>query len=544
MSIKDLILDFEFEKAEKELNESNSADKAHMNQGIIAVIRTLITRSESDYNNTMGLLESIQRAANQEFLSKTIQLYPKADMFTIKTLQLLDDDRFIKPGDDFEFFQAYSQRLMAELITVKCSMLSLFLKCMFTGEYSNIFSSLLAESELKDFRESFMTLYHAYERSKLLPKENVLMMGSSEYRIELDLAWGISSLITILLPSQLSIIMGISRFQPTSISDALNLIDSITTGPEVHNLLATLILIIYYMEIKSDPEMVQKYLTILKQPKSAMYQYFQAKLLRLKGQSSAVIEIFSKIRLVPSVIQFPVYWQMIQCFAENQKWPEAVQYIRSLRDCSGAGGYPSKIFSFYLEAAFIQAASGRAFGPFSSEVQVLLEKILEVARTRHKAPRPLLDRLAITRARNVLERNEHFFLPHFEILLLWDRLKEIDHKDFVMSQVRKALESSGQLTFEQQMLGWLILAVLSDTPAVSSNLITNHILPREKYLSATSFTFIRAKCELANSLLLEGNVEVGRKLLNEIEMKCFDKNGFPGQTTILLLLSKMKQKIE
>ena len=90
-------------------------------------------------------------------------------------------------------------------------------------------------------------------------------------------------------------------------------------------------------------------------------------------------------------------------------------------------------------------------------------------------------------------------------------------------------------------LGWLILAVLSDSPMASSKLIVNHILPREKALPPASFVGIRAKLELAKYLLHAGNdIEFGWKLLKEIEMNCFDKNGFPGQATILLLLSKLK----
>lgn len=548
------ILDFEFTKAEKILRENIEKDvgesklgHASMNLGIVNVIRALISRSETDYNLAILQLTETQNSASKMFSISTINLFPAADFFTFKSLQLLDDPRFTKEVEESananeeiesDFMKIYYQRSVSELITAECVLLQIFLKCVFTGEHSNIFSSLLNESELTSFRSAFMTLYHAYDRFKFLPEGNKLRLDN-EYRDGLMLAWGLCSLVTLLLPCQLAVILGTSAFQLSSVSEALNLIEysASLSADGLHSLLASLILIFYHADVKNNVDEAQKHLDSLEQPKSVLCQYFQAKFHRLQGQLSSSIEILTKIRLTPAIVQLPIFWQIIQCFAESQKWPEAIQYTKMLRNC----GYPSIIFSLYLEASFMQASTGRAFGPLSFEVQCLLEKILEASRAKHKSPRLFLDRLAITRARNVLERGEHFFLPHFEMFLLWDRLKGISHKDFVTSQVRKALESSGQLTFEQQTLGWLILASLSSSPSSSIKLITNHILPKERALPAATFVMIRAKCELAQCLLFEGKTEAAKILINEIEMRCFDKNGFPGQTTILLLLSKLKQ---
>lgn len=547
------ILNFEFAKVENYLREKIEKDveerkvgHAAMNCAIVSVIRALISRSETDYNLAILQLTETQNNFGKIFSALTLKLFPSADAFTFKSLQLVDDSRFIhedfdssdEPKDDSEFIKAYHQRNVSELITAECSLLLIFLKCIFTGEQSNIFSSLLSGSELTSFRSAFMTLYHAHDRFMQLPEENNLK-SDNEYRDGLMLAWGLCNLVTLLLPSQLAVILGTSRFQLPSVADAIDLIEfsASLSIDGMHSLLATLILIIYYTDVKSNASDAKKHLDALEQPKSALCQYYHAKLYRLQGQISSAIECLTKINVPSSYLQLPIYWQIIQCFAESQKWSEAIQYTKILRDCC----YPSRIFSLYLEASFMQASTGRAFGPLSFEVQCVLEKIIEASRAKHKAPRPFMDRLAITRARNVLERGESFFLPHFELFLLWDRLKEISHKEFVTSQVRKALESSGQLTFEQQALGWLILTVLSDSPSVSLKLIINHILPKERALSASFFVMIRSKCELVRCLLLEGETDAAQKLITEIEMRCFDKNGFPGQATILLLLSKLKK---
>lgn len=551
------VLNFEFAKVERILREKIEKDvgerktgHASMNLGIISVIRALISRSETDYNLAILQLSETQNNATKIFSTLTLKLFPSANLFTFKSLQLLDDSRFVQKGEnkeieidsdsDSDFIESYYKRSVLELITAECALLQIFLKCVFTGEHSNIFASLLAESEFTDFRSAFMTLYHIYDRFKLLPEGNILKLDN-EYRDGLMLTWGLCSLVTLLLPSPLAVILGTTGFQLSSIPEALNLIKysaSLSNGDGLHFLLATLLLIFYNSDANINIEEAKRHLDSLGQPKSALCQYLQAKLARLQGQLSSSIDILTKIRSSSTMIQLPVFWQIIQCFAESQKWPEAIQYIKALRDC----GYPSRIFSLYLEASFMQASTGRTFGPLSFEVKCLLEKILEASRAKHKAPRPFMDRLAIARARNVLERGELFFLPHFEIFLLWNRLEGISHKEFVTSQVREALESSGQLTFEQQTLGWLILAVLCDSPATSSKLIVNHILPKERALPPSFFVMIRSKCELSRCLLLEGKKEAAQLLINEIEKICFDKNGFPGQITILLLLSKLKQQ--
>lgn len=544
------VLNFEFAKVEKNLREQIEKDvgarkRGHeaMNLGILSVIRALITGSETDYNLAILQLTETQNDAIKIFSALTLKLFPSANHFTFRSLQLIDDSRFVSQEAeevDPDFIKAYYQRSVSELITAECALLQIFLKCVFTGEHSNIFSSLLSESELTAFRSAFMTLYHAHDRFKLLPEGNKLKLDQ-EHRDGLMLAWGLCSLLTFLLPSQLAVILGTTGFQLATVEEALNLIKSTisTSSDGIHPLLANIILIIYNADVINNIDEAKKHLDSLGQPKSILCRYLQAKLLRLEGQLSSSIDILTKIHPTSTMLQIPIFWQIVQCFAESQKWPEAIQYTKMLRDC---GGYPSRIFSLYLEASFMQASTGRTFGPLSFEVRGLLEKVIEASRAKHKAPRPFMDRLAIARARNVLERGEQFFLPHFEIFLLWNRFEGISHKEFVKSQVRKALESSDQLTFEQQTLGWLILAILCDSPITSSKLIVNHILPKERALPSSFFVIIRSKCELAQCLLIEGKKEAAQVLINEIEMICFDKNGFPGQATILLLLSKLKQQ--
>lgn len=544
--ICDHILNFDFGKCEKVLSEAAEGnekclglDQSNVNLGVIGVIRALISRSETDYNLTILQLAEIQKKSKKSFADLTLKLYPSTDHYVIKCLQVLDDPKFLNDSnDESDFRKVYHQRSVNELISAECGLLQIFLKCIFTGEQCNIFSALLTESELSNFRTCFMTLYHAYDRFTQLPPYTSLYLAG-EYRSGLLMGWGLCSLLTLLLPSQLSTILGIIGFELASIPEALSLIESASIGNEegLHSILSKIIILMYNLDVNSDISESKRLVNSIGHPKSALQQYMQAKLCRLEGQSSACIETLGRIRLSHPLIQMPVYWQMIQCFAENQKWPEAIQCIKSLRNCSSAG-FPSNIFSFYLEASFTQASTGRTFGPLSVEVQGLLAKVLGAARDKHKAPRPFLDRLAITRARNVLERNEHFFLPHFEIILIWDRLKSINHKESTIAQVRKALESSGQLTLEHQALGWLILAILSDNPATTIKLINNHILPRERALPSANFVSIRAKCELAHCYLQEGKLH--DKLLKEIELQCFDVNGFPGQATILLLISKLK----
>ena len=91
-------------------------------------------------------------------------------------------------------------------------------------------------------------------------------------------------------------------------------------------------------------------------------------------------------------------------------------------------------------------------------------------------------------------------------------------------------------------MGWLILAVLSDSAKAAIKLISNHIIKSERTLPSANFVLIRSKCELAYRQAIEGNDASASSLLEEIEMLCFNKNGFPGQATILVLVSKLKQR--
>lgn len=536
--IKSLIFNFEFVKLEKILRDQpeNNEGYSYLDLGILAIIRAFISKSEIDFNLAIIELEDAQKNSDKIFKTLTHQLYSAADLFTFKSLQLTDDPRFINDQGNEPFLKLYAHKLISELIASECGLMIIFLKCLFTGEHSNILSTLLSERELKAFRTAFMSIYHAYERFKRLPIDHFMKSNAfAEYQDSINLAWGLCSLLVLLLPSPMVIILGTSEFQLYTVPQCLEVIESAVSGKTLHSILANLILVIYACDLEEDLKAFKKYLDLFGDAKSTMSMYFLSKMTRLQGNTSDAIEILKSIHSSLLLVQMLVYWQMIQCFAESQRWPESIQYIKALRN--GGASFPSRIFSFYLEASFMQASTGRAFGPLSIEVQSLLKKVLEASRSKHKAPRPFLDRLAITRSRNVLERHEHFYLPHFEILLLWDRLKVVEHRDFVIKQVRKSLESSGELTLEQQSLGWLILASLSESPEASIKLMTNHIMPRERSLPPENFISIRAKCELAHCLQKCG-VEKG--ILNEIEMLCFDKNGFLGQGTILSLLFKLK----
>lgn len=534
--IKNLILNFEFVKLENMFRE-NKEESSHLDLGILGIIRAVISKSEMDFNLAIIELEEVQKSSEKRFKTVTHQLYPSADLFTIKSLQLTDDPRFINEQGNESFLKLYPQKLISELIASECVLMQIFLKCLFTGEHSNILLTLLSETEMTAFRTAFMSIYHAYERFKQIPTGHFMKKDAFiGYRDGLQLAWGLCSLLVLLLPRPMAIILGTSEFQLGTVPQCLEVIELAATGKTLHSILANLILVIYACDFEEDLKMAEYYLNLFGDAKSIMSQYFHSKMARLQGNTSGAIEKLTAIRASSLLVQMSVYWQMIQCFAESQRWPEAIQYIKALRE--GSATFPSKIFSFYLEASFMQASTGRAFGPLSIEVQSLLKKVIEAARFKHKAPRPFLDRLAIARSRNVLERHEHFYLPHFEILLLWDRLGMVEHGDFVVKQVRKSLESSGELTFEQQSLGWLILATLSKTPESAIKLITNHIIPRERSLPPGNFISIRAKCELAHCVQLQkGDAE---KVLREIEMFCFEKNGFTGQGTILALLFKLK----
>lgn len=537
--VKKLIMNFEFVKLEKMFRDQqeNNEGSSYLDLGILVIIRAFISKSETDFNLAIIELEAAQKGSEKRFKSLTHQLYPAADLFKFKSLQLTDDPRFINEQGNEPFLKLYAHKLISELIASECVLMQIFLKCLFTGEHSNILLTLLSETELIAFRAAFMSIYHAYERFKQLPAEHLMKKEVFvEYRDGLHLAWGLCSLLVLLLPSPMVIILGTSEFQLDTVTQCLEVIESAVSGKILHSILANLILVIYAVDLKEDLMLARKYLDLVGDSKSIMSQYFYSKMARLQGNTAGAIEQLSKIRASSLLIQMPIYWQMIQCFAENQRWHEAIQYIKALRE--NCASFPSKIFSFYLEASFMQASTGRAFGPLSIEVQSLLKEVLVASRSKHKAPRSFLDRLAIARSRNVLERHEHFYLPHFEILFLWDRLRMIEHGDFVVKQVRKSLESSGELTFEQQSLGWLILATLSKNPESSIKLITNHIMPRERSLPPGNFISIRSKCELARCVQLLK--EDAGKVLNEIEMLCFEKNGSPSQGIIFSLLFKLK----
>lgn len=544
------ILDCDFCKAEKYLRDKTESEQSFaLSLGIVCLIRSIVSCSIIDFNLAILQLNDVHNKATVSCKATTSKLYPMASLLKVKSLQLFDDLRFTSNVETEkydakreEFNKLYYNRAVSDLIASECVLLKMLLKCIFNGVHSNIFAEIMKESELIQIRAAYLTLYHSYERFDQLPRGNALR-EDVEYRDQLMFSWGLCSLLTLLLPRQLGIIIGTSGFQLPTVAEALKVIEEAISGTGIHSLLAILILLMHHIEVKSEDRTIKKYLDLLAHPNTVLPQLFKAKKIRLKGQTTVAIDILSRIRISPSSSQLPVYWEMIQCFAESQKWPESIQFIKYLRDSGQA--FPSKIFSLYLEASFMQASTGRTFGPLSVEVQILLRKVLEASRAKHQDPRPLLDQLSINRARNVLERNEQFFIPHFELILLWNRLENVMDKEFIINQIKKSLESSGQrqLTPEQQALGWLILAVLSDSSKAAIKLISNHIIKSERTLPPANFVSILSKCELAYRQAIEGNDERASSLLEEIEMLCFDKNGFPGQATILVLISKLKHQL-
>jgi hypothetical protein len=550
-SCVEFILNCEFGKAEGELRDRISSEikekkpgHCSMSLAVVTVIRALLSQSETDFNLAMIQLKDTQLVSRKMFHALTLQLCPNEDQSVLIGLKVKDDPRFLESDLMDPIGKLYYHRAVSELIVSECTLLQTFLNCLQTGKCANVFHALLSEAELIKLRAAWLALYHAHDRFNQLPAGHKLS-EDEEYRNGLHLSWGICNLMALLLPKQLGIILGTFGFQLASISEALETIEVATCGAGLHSLLAKMVIMTYHLDIAKDPDASINVLRMLEADDSAtpLVQYFKAKILHLQGKTCEALDVFAKIRINPAaVLQLPIHWQIVQCFAEDQKWPEAIQYTRLLRHSNAV--FPSKIFSLYMEAAFLHASTGRELGSPSIEVQALLSKILEEAKAVHTPPRPFLDRLAVMRARNTMYRREHFYLPHFEILLLWDRFDRVGHREFIRRDVRKTLESSGQLTLEQQALGWLVLALLSESPTSGSKLILNHILPRERSLQLEPFTVLRAKCELALNFLKEEHQESCLDLVCGIEMKCFDKNGFPGLSTILQLASKIKIQLE
>lgn len=543
----DLLQQGDFCGAEELLQASVARDKtqqlgySHLGLGILCAVRGMLSCSASDHATGMRHLRDGQCQAARQFSAVTQLLYPDMNPLQHLSLQLFVDAKAcLKMGDDRTLLDWYLTRGHCELVMAECMLLRMLLAAIATSNGAAPFVGLCDTSEMPHLRACYTSLYYAKERLSQFDS------ADAHYRSGVQLCWGLFGILTALLPDTVSALLGTAGFQP-SIDESVALLEKAACHGGLHAVPARIVLVSFHLTIGNDTVVAETALAGAFPTVSPLSQYFVGLLRTRQGNRSLAIDAFLSVRLCrPDGKQQHLlcYWQAIQCHAASQQWIEALHCIRMLR---ASAKFPGAVVSLYLEAACLQASSGRSTGPLSVEVRGLLQQMLSAAESRQqkRGPGDALESLALARARAVIDRNEAFFLPQYELLLVWGRLREAAQGALIAEQIREVLGGSpGRLTDEQTALGWLMLAMLSPRTA-STELILHHVLPRERNSTKSKSSYISAlaRCELVETLADHGQCEAAIRLLRSLERELSLSRGGMLQKPILFRIAQLKYKI-
>ena len=484
---------------------------AHFAGSCISVIKALMSQTAVDSERAFEQLHACRMLAQNTLTKLTFARFPNLSAQEHSLLRLTVS----APVSQQNLHCSHLQ-----LIEAECTLLIITLQSLLMADYGNLLH--LSVDQQKSLFEAYFTLFHA---------QSGLQQGDDydhEYVCGVAFTWGLVNLLFSLLPGKFSSCFAVEHFNSTTL---LALIDSTLDPRTIHGRFAKLFMAFFHLNITRSAGAVARLMPTSKSGigESPLRVYLSARLLHLQGHTRKALDLLlgsSSLSLDRAVIgtHLPCYWEAIKCLAEEQRWHEAVQLTRKLRP------FPSAISSLYLEAVMIQASTGRlGNGLLSLEVQSLFKEILRLASTQDDQNKlSAFDKLALTRAQDCLQKGGIFFVPQFELLLLWDRLVVKD-SGALAQEISSVMEKQAQkLTPEQMTLGWLLLALMAKEHTEA--LIINHVLPRD---SCDFYTF-KAKLELAR---LSG--DQGR--LEEVESGVFErKDSLIGQGNLLIQIAQLK----
>ncbi len=513
----DLMDEGEFDKAEEALrNNSSRFESDHIYCQFaatgIAITKALVSQTANDTERAFEQLHFCRRTAQSALTELTFARFPNLTAEDHSMIRLIT----IKPASEDSLYCSHLQ-----LIEAECTLLHLVLRAFFMDDQG---SSVLywSSDQQRYLFESYFTLFHA--KSGLQKGDHF----DHEYVCGVAFTWGIFNLAVSLLPSQFGGFFGIER---SNLGALLTLIDSSSDSKTIHGRFARLLMLCFHLNVSKDAQKASKLMPISKSgPEASPLQvYFSSRLLRLQGHTRKSLDLLtSSASINPgrSVIglHLPCYFEAVKCLAEEQRWNEALQLTRQMRS------FPSAITSLYLEAVMTQASTGKlGNGPLSPEVKRLFKEILRMTSMQDSGKLDALDQLALGRASDCLHKGCLFFAPQFELLLLWDRFCIKDPLS-VAKEISAMMEKNArELTPEQKLLGWLLLALLTDD---TEALIVNHILPRD---CNEDFLLLRAKLELSK-LKADGT------MLAEVEKCVFERKSQLAHGTLLLQIAQLKLK--
>ena len=256
-----------------------------------------------------------------------------------------------------------------------------------------------------------------------------------------------------------------------------------------------------------------------KHANSPIFEYFKGRLLYKRRKINDAIATYTNDNVCWTIFNQACSWEVIQCYAEELKWQEALPYAITLANESRW----SKSFCSYIAAAVIIAANDAR----NAEVKEHLENVQKHFRRRLGKTIPL-EKFALRRANNVLEKGELFFIPHYELLLIWDVLPICQARHQIYGDVSQELDQkSSKLTSEQKGIGHLILATIARSNGHVADAIriirTEILVPLEQDRHFDiEFTYIipMAQCELARCLLelsTDKAIQEAKKIIKHLE---------------------------
>lgn len=527
--------DGDFDKAEEEFQEilhggstgSNDNDDdvlvrvyACFALACVTVIKALMSQTAVDNERGFEHLRSCQVTAQAALTELTFTLYPQ---LRAKDHGMLHLTSLVKGEGDLLLHHLH-------LIIAECTLLTVVLESLLMSDNGNILQ--LTTKRQKRLYSAYFSLFYA---------QSGLQQGDKfdhEYVCGVAFSWGLINLLFSLLPSQFSGCFATEHF---NLDALLILIERSLDASTIHGRFARLLMIFFHLTITYDLSEVSR-LSIQSSKAEALDTssplnvYLSARLLHLQGKNRASLDLLTASAVSPSRnvigIHLPCYWEAIKCLTEEQRWHEAIQLTQKLRP------FPSVIGSFYLEAVMTQASTGRlGNSKLSPQVQALFREILKLASngtgtgTGTKSL-STFDRLAVRRANDCLQNERLFFASQYELLLLWDRIGGISDASAVAQEISLTMEKyTRQMTPEQMILGWLLLALLTGDGV---QLISNHILPRDYLPPGSEYYVLRAKVELARMKRDPG-------LLAEVEQGC--SKPMVGQGGLLIKIAQLKLEL-
>jgi hypothetical protein len=566
-----------FEEAYRILFIKSEGMYLSLGRGFLGFIRAMLTFELGEIDAAVGHLTEASELAEALHESTMEELYKDRSVYTRVYVHLFGDKSVAKgkrgngssgPGDETNAEEKAALnriRCHCELVLAESTLLRAVLSLLTDlggGGW------MLLVREAVHLRRSYLG-YHWFYEQLSSEKDDSDIANDADYRTGVLLGKGLFNLIFPLLPQSLLPVFALFGYEGSLEAGLDQLHEAASLARRgLRGSIAAMMLLMFYLIVANNPvvmvmatddldktadrsshhrskswlERAEELLSTLAvqfpqphQSKSPILQYFKGRLHYRRGDLLGAIAAYTDPTIQWSLYYQACAWEVIQCYAERLEWKAALPWALRLAKESRW----SRSFCSYLGAAILEATASDP-----KETNRYLADVQQYFCRRLGKTIPL-EKFALFRANSVLEQGQTLFIPHYELLLIWDILGRCEGKDAIFADVAEKLESAGSdITPEQTGIAQLILATIErargQQQAAAVRIEEKIIRPLERAKDLNyenTYILPMARCELTRCYLEVGDAKAAKPLFKVLEA---ESTKYLLEKAVRIRLSQMK----